>query len=268
MPIPTIYVDFVPLHVGRVHDSRQHMRNVRHCSPAFAIFNPHQFRIIAESHFVLRARLPVVPSVFLKMYLSFRNSTLALLMTDAGACIVHAMHPYGGRLFLRQSFPAFNRHVRSLPELQRLVDINIIFVAFPAFFGWKLHKIRVATMRLTSPSTASLLLPPLVCSDHFDTSHYTLQVPFSLLWTRSISQVLRMCRATPFAPKTRFLIITPQMSGVKNVYFRCTTFSIMTAFIHINYNYDFGLPYFYYELHPCPVISGYVLTNMFPGGFG
>jgi hypothetical protein len=104
---------------------------------------------------------------------------------------------------------------------------------FPAFFACKLHKIRVATKRLTSPSTVSLRLPSLVCSEHSDTSQYTLDtlnVPFSLLSTRSMSQVLRMCRATPSAPKTRFLIITPQMSAVKNVCFRWTTFSIMTTF--------------------------------------
>jgi hypothetical protein len=34
------------------------------------------------------------------------------------------------------------------------------------------------------------------------------------------------------------------------------------SFFHIIYNYNFVLPYFYYEfLHPCPVISGYVLKN-------
>ena len=135
-----------------------------------------------------------------------------------------------------------------------------------------MHKIRVATMRLMSPSTASLRLPPLVCSDHSDTFHYTLdtlQVPFSLLSAWSKSQVLGLCRATPFAPKTRFLIISPQMSVVQNVYFRCTTFSIMTAFLPIIYNYDLVLSYFYYEcLHSCPVISGYVLKNMYLGGFG
>ena len=127
-------------------------------------------------------------------------------------------------------------------------------------------------MRLMSPSTASLRLPPLVCSDHSGTFHYTLdtlQVHFSLLSARSKSQVLGLCRATPFAPKTRFLIISPQMSVVQNVYFRCTTFSIMTAFLPIIYNYDLVLSYFYYEcLHSCPVISGYVLKNMYLGGLG
>ena len=145
------------------------------------------------------------------------------------------------------------------------------FAAFPRIFRVK-TAIRVAAMRLMSPSTASLRLPPLVCSDHSDTFHYTLdtlQVPFSLLSTRSISQVLRMYRATPFAPKTRFLIISPQKSVVHNVYFRLTTFSIMTASFLIIYNYDLVLPYFYYEfLHSCPVISGYVLKNMYLGGFG
>ena len=59
------------------------------------------------------------------------------------------------------------------------------------------------------------------------------------------------------------------MSVVQNVYFRCTTFSIMTALFLIIYNYDLVLPYFYYEfLHSYPVISGYVLKNMYLGGFG
>ncbi len=40
-------------------------------------------------------------------------------------------------------------------------------------------------------------------------------------------------------------------------------------FLIIYYNYDLVLPYFYYEfLYSCPVISGYVLKNMYLGGFG
>ncbi len=36
----------------------------------------------------------------------------------------------------------------------------------------------------------------------------------------------------------------------------------------IIYNYDLVLPYFYYEfLHSCPVISGYVLKNMYLGSW-
>jgi hypothetical protein len=163
MPIPPIYVDIVPLHVGWVHDSRQHMQNARHCSPAFAIFDPDQFRTIPESRFVLWARRLVVPSVFLK-------------------------------------------NVPVLPQL---------FISPPDDRRWSI----IHTMH---PNCRTLFL---VCSDHSDTFHYTLdtlQVPFSLLSTRSISQVLRLCRATPFAPKTRFLIISPQMSGVNNVYFTST----------------------------------------------
>jgi hypothetical protein len=42
------------------------MENVRHTSPTLAIFTPNQFRTIAESRFVLQARLSVVPIVFPK----------------------------------------------------------------------------------------------------------------------------------------------------------------------------------------------------------
>ncbi len=183
MPIPPIYVDIVPLHVGWVHDSRQHMQNVRHRNPAFAIFHPNQLRTIPESRCVLRARLPVVASVFLKNV------------------------PVLPQLFICSWWQTLKHNTRHAPKLQYALSRTILpciqracpipswtstlgkcqynfLLPFPAFFAWKLHKIRVATMRLMSPSTASLRLPPLVCSDHSDTFHYTidtLQVPFSLL---------------------------------------------------------------------------------------
>jgi hypothetical protein len=97
------------------------------------MFDPNQFRTIPESRFVLRARLPVVPSVFLKNVPVLPQRYISP-PDDRRWSIIHTMHPYGRTLFLGQSLPAFNGHVRFLPELQRLVDINIIFAEFPRIF--------------------------------------------------------------------------------------------------------------------------------------
>ena len=106
------------------------------------------------------------------------------------------------------------------------------------------HKIRIATKRLKFSSTAFLLLPALGCFAEFDTSHYTLdilQLPNSLLSNPSLPPNSQTCCPTPFPPKTWSVIIKPQISGVKIVYFRCSTFSIIPAFFRIIYIFDIFL---------------------------
>ena len=102
------------------------MQHLRHPYPALAILEPHQFRTITKSRFVLRARLPVVRSVFLK-----NVPVLSQLYISPGYDrrwgIVHTLHPDIRELFSTQSFQKFLRQIGPLPELQRLINIDIIF---------------------------------------------------------------------------------------------------------------------------------------------
>ncbi len=103
------------------------------------------------------------------------------------------------------------------------------------------HKMFVTTKQLKFPSTAVLLLPALDCCKEFDTTHYTLdtlQLPISLLSNLCLPPISQTCRATLFPPKTWSVIISPHTSGVKIVYYRCSTLSIITAFLRIIYIYD------------------------------
>ena len=59
------------------------------------------------------------------------------------------------------------------------------------------------------------------------------------------------------------------MSVVHKDHFHWTTFYIMSAYLHIIYNYDFFLACFSYELvTKCSFISGYVLKNLLRVGCG
>ncbi len=103
------------------------------------------------------------------------------------------------------------------------------------------HKIRVNTKPLKFPSTAVLLLPALDCCKEFDTTHYTLdtlQLPNSLLSNLCLPQISQTCRATPFPPKTWSVLISSHTPGVKIIYYRCSTFSIIPAFLRIICIYD------------------------------
>jgi hypothetical protein len=102
------------------------MQDVCHSSPAKTVFDPDQLRAITESRSVLRARLPLVAIVFLK-YKPVLSQLYVCPPYDGRWGIKNAMNPYVLKLFLGQSYPAFHRHITSLPELHGLIYLNYFF---------------------------------------------------------------------------------------------------------------------------------------------
>jgi hypothetical protein len=164
------------------------MQDVCHSSPAKTVFNPDQLGAIPECRSVLRTRSPLVAIVFLK-YKPVLSQLYVCPSYDGRWGIVHAMNPYPYvlKLFLGQSYPAFHRHITSLPELQGLIYLNFFFAVFPSFFLAYTAKNSCSHKAIEVPFDGILTatcIRLLRSYEEFDTTHYTLdtlQLPNSLL---------------------------------------------------------------------------------------